>query len=140
MSYTLLKQVGTLISHITWSMSSVFLVFLISRIIGGISKANVSICIAIMTDISANKDRSSVMALVGIAFSIGFLIGPCIGAIFSSMLAASSAVYIYPSYMAIGLTILNICFVARFYEETLAVEKRVLSSFSKTVYFCVILV
>ena len=126
------EQVGTLISHIIWSMSSVFVVFLISRILGGIFKANVSICIAIMTDISANKDRSSTMALVGIAFSIGFLVGPCIGAVFSSMLSASSAVYIYPSYMAIGLTAINILFVAKFYEETLPVEKRVTTNTTTT--------
>ena len=113
-------------------MSSVFVVFLISRILGGIFKANVSICIAIMTDISANKDRSSTMALVGIAFSIGFLVGPCIGAVFSSMLSASSAVYIYPSYMAIGLTAINILFVAKFYEETLPVEKRVTTNTTTT--------
>ncbi len=54
-------MIGTLISYITWSMSSLFVIFLISRIIGGISKANVSLSIAIMTDLSNSSTRSSAM-------------------------------------------------------------------------------
>lgn len=106
-------------------MSSVFIIFLLSRIIGGISKSNVSLSIAIMTDLTTPETRSSAMALVGIAFSLGFLFGPCIGAVFSSKLSATASIYSYPSYLAIGLTVLNILFVAYFYKESLPIEKRV---------------
>ncbi|CAF0820863.1 unnamed protein product [Brachionus calyciflorus] len=120
----LVVMTGTLISYLTWSVSSVFLIFLISRIIGGISKANVSIIIAIMTDLTNKEGRSQAMALVGIAFSLGFIIGPTIGAIFSSKLSATAAIYSYPSYVAIALTLINIIFVALFYRESLPIEKR----------------
>lgn len=123
---------GTLVSYLAWSISSVFVIFLISRIIGGISKANVSLCIAIMTDLSDKNSRSSAMALVGIAFSLGFLFGPSIGAVFSSKLSSSaSAIYAYPSYLAITLTLINIIFVAKFYKESLPKEKRSSTSFKK---------
>ncbi len=78
-----------------------------------------------MTDLSDAASRSKAMALVGIAFSIGFLVGPCIGAVFSAKLSSTAAIYTYPSYLAIGLTIVNILFVARFFKESLPAEKRV---------------
>jgi hypothetical protein len=62
---------------------------------------------------------------VGIAFSLGFLIGPTIGAIFSAKLSQSAAIYSYPSYLAIALTIFNILFVSKFYKESLPEDKRV---------------
>jgi hypothetical protein len=54
------------------------------------------------------------------------LFGPSIGAVFSSKLSSSaSAIYAYPSYLAITLTLINIIFVAKFYKESLPKEKRV---------------
>ena len=84
-----------------------------------------SLSIAIMTDLSDAASRSKAMALIGIAFSLGFMFGPCIGAVFSAKLSNTAAIYTYPSYLAIGLTLANILFVAKFYKESLPVEKRV---------------
>lgn len=65
-------------------------------------------------------------ALVGIAFSLGFIFGPIIGAVFSSKMGANSyIVYAYPAYFAIFLNVLNIFFVLKFLKESLPVEKRV---------------
>lgn len=80
-----------------------------------------------MTDLSDVATRSATMALVGIAFSLGFLFGPCIGALFASKLSSNAAIFTYPSYLAIGLTATNIAFVAMFYKESLPVEKRVIN-------------
>jgi MFS family permease len=134
----LLVMFGTLISYLLWSVSSVFTIFLLSRFIGGISKGNISLCIAIMTDLTDMKQRSSALALVGIAFSLGFLFGPCIGAVFSSKLSATATIYLYPSYLAIFLTVLNLLFVAKFLEESLPTEKRAKSinnSFTQSLQF-----
>lgn len=77
-----------------------------------------------MTDLSDTASRSSAMALIGIAFSLGFLFGPCIGAVFSAKLSPNT-IYAYPSYLAIGLTVVNLIFVARYFKESLSLEKRV---------------
>jgi len=37
----ILVMCGTLLSYMLWSVSSVFILFLLSRVIGGISKANI---------------------------------------------------------------------------------------------------
>ena len=83
-----------------WVFSSNFTIFVLARILGGISKGwshnlyfwlfisyiaagNVSLSTAIVTDVSTPSSRGRGMAMIGVAFSLGFLIGPMIGAAFS---------------------------------------------------------
>ena len=59
----------------------------------------------------------ALQALIGVAFSIGFIVGPGIGALFSKWGTAgwfaASAVY------SLSLTLINILFVSFFFRETL---------------------
>jgi MFS family permease len=64
------RQVGTLISYGIWSVSTVFVIFLASRIIGGISKSNVTLCISIMTDITDLSSRSFGMVSYNLCISV----------------------------------------------------------------------
>ena len=48
-----------------------------------IAAGNVSLSTAIVTDVSTPSTRGRGMAMIGVAFSLGFLIGPMIGAAFS---------------------------------------------------------
>ena len=76
---------------------------MLSRVIGGLSEGNVQLamsvcsrssfiisqhtynhCSAILSDITPPANRSRALALVGIAFSICFIIGPPLGAYFAS--------------------------------------------------------
>ena len=70
------------------------------------------------------------MALVGIAFSIGFIVGPIIGAVFSIWgKERADNWFVYPAYCALALSLLDLVFIASFFEETLP-EKQRLKSFS----------
>ncbi|PVU98903.1 hypothetical protein BB559_001173 [Furculomyces boomerangus] len=79
------SMIGNLLWTILWMFSSSFELFFLARIIAGISEANIQISTAIIADVSKPKDRAKQMALVGIAFSLGFTIGPMIGAYFGSL-------------------------------------------------------
>ena len=74
---------------------------MVSRVIGGLSEANVqlALCVfapfqlpypcslskrSILSDVTTSETRSKTLALIGIAFSICFCIGPPIGAYFAS--------------------------------------------------------
>jgi MFS family permease len=74
---------------------------MLSRVIGGLSEANVqlALCVfayfpityfcslpkrSIISDVTTSETRSKTLALIGIAFSICFCIGPPIGAYFAS--------------------------------------------------------
>lgn len=79
----LLSTSGVALSYAIWVNASSFGLFVLARIIGGLSKGNVSLATAIIADVSSHKTRQRGMAMIGIAFSIGFLIGPLLGAFFA---------------------------------------------------------
>ncbi|PIO68031.1 hypothetical protein TELCIR_10198, partial [Teladorsagia circumcincta] len=68
-----------------WLRAETFSVFVLSRIIGGLSKANVNVATAIVSDVYKPEDHPKGMALIGISYSVGFLIGPMFGAYFSTV-------------------------------------------------------
>jgi len=75
----LVSIAGSLVSYTAWLFADNFTIFVVSRVIGGLSKASVSVSVAVVADICPMKRRGHGMALVGIAFSLAFMIGPMIG-------------------------------------------------------------
>ncbi|XP_014288255.1 major facilitator superfamily domain-containing protein 10 [Halyomorpha halys] len=118
--------IGIAVSYGLWAVSYNFAFFVIARIIGGLSKGNVSITMAIITDVSTASTRAAGMALVGIAFSMGFIIGPLIGAFIAKWAIFSGNMYwfVLPALFALFLSIVDIIFIFFFFEETLPKEKR----------------
>ncbi|KAI8822999.1 major facilitator superfamily domain-containing protein [Fimicolochytrium jonesii] len=81
----LTSMIGNGVSMLLWIFSKSFGVFVWSRIIGGLTEGNVQMSIAVISDITTAETRSRGLALVGIAFSLGFTVGPPLGAYFTSM-------------------------------------------------------
>ncbi|KAJ3301910.1 hypothetical protein HDV03_000238 [Kappamyces sp. JEL0829] len=79
------SMLGNALSMGLWMFADSFEVFLLSRIIGGLTEGNVQMSIAMISDISDASNRSKALALVGIAFSVGFTTGPPLGAYFASI-------------------------------------------------------
>ena len=68
-------------SYLIWGLSGNFLVLIVSRIVGGVMGGNLSVATAVIADVTPKEKRTSGMALVGIAFGLGFIMGPAIGGI-----------------------------------------------------------
>ena len=79
----ILTCAGISLSYLLWVLSTNFTIFVLARVLGGVSKGNVSLSTAIVTDVSTPATRGKGMAMIGVAFSLGFLFGPMIGAAFS---------------------------------------------------------
>lgn len=122
----LLCTAGIAVSYLTWTMASTFSMFVLARFIGGLAKGNVSLSTSAVADVSDAKTRQSGMAVIGIAFSLGFLIGPMVGAAFSVWAKSHGGLdwYIYPAGIALGLSIIDLLFIFFYFEETLPKEKR----------------
>ncbi|KAK3750775.1 hypothetical protein QZH41_015318 [Actinostola sp. cb2023] len=122
----LVSMAGVLLSYVIWAASQNFSLFVVARIIGGLSKGNVTICTAAVTDVTSMKTRSKGMALVGVAYSIGFIVGPTIGAVFASRSSIESGnLYYLPAVFASVLILVDIIFVLCCFKDTLPPEKRV---------------
>ncbi|KAJ2488090.1 hypothetical protein IWW37_005003 [Coemansia sp. RSA 2050] len=79
---------GNVVWTVLWVFSSSFESFLLARVIAGLSEGNVQISNTVIADVTDASTRSKGMALVGIAFAVGFTLGPSIGAYFSTKLSA----------------------------------------------------
>lgn len=113
-------KIGIALSYGIWAVSSNFLIFVIARFVGGMSKGNISLSMAIITDVSDEKNRGRAMALVGIAFSLGFIIGPMIGATFAMLSDKTTNQWsFYPALFALLLAIGDVLFVILCLKETL---------------------
>ncbi|XP_017074743.2 major facilitator superfamily domain-containing protein 10 [Drosophila eugracilis] len=117
---------GIALSYLIWACSSNFALFVLARFVGGISKGNISLCMSVITDVSSVKTRGRGMALVGVAFSLGFIVGPMIGAVFAIFSDKSgSAWFVLPSLLAFGLAAGDLLVLSFCLRETLPKEKRV---------------
>jgi multidrug resistance protein len=58
-------------------------VMLLSRLFAGVCGANITVAQAYIADITPPEKRSARMGLVGMAFGIGFILGPILGAVSS---------------------------------------------------------
>ncbi|KAH7710855.1 Major facilitator superfamily domain-containing protein 10 [Aphelenchoides avenae] len=118
----ILSIAGSLASYYLWSISESFTMFVLSRIVGGLSKASISVAVAIVTDLCPMEKRGRGMAYVGVAFSIGFLIGPMIGAYFSANAKLSNELFPFnaaPAKFAIYLTMAELLTALALLPETL---------------------
>ena len=98
----IVSQIGTFIGFLILAFAqSLWMVFL-SRVIDGLTAGNLSLAQAYIADVTEPKDRARAFGVIGIAFGIGFLIGPAI----SGLLSKHG--YAYPIYVAAGLSFTSI--------------------------------
>lgn len=123
---------GIAFSYALWFFSGSFLLLVISRVISGLMGSNITTATAAVSDITSKKTRSKGMAVIGIAFGLGFILGPAIGGIsagvrldqISNWADYGVNPFSMPALIAFILTVWNFIFVWRKFPETLAVEKR----------------
>ncbi|NXG21702.1 MFS10 protein, partial [Grallaria varia] len=123
----LLTVMGLIASYSLWAASRTFGVFLLSRIIGGISKGNVSLSTAIIADLQSPKARSKGMAMIGVAFSLGFTLGPMVGAYLAMETEKGEVFYLHAALVALMFSVADLIFIYFLLPETLPKEKRVSS-------------
>ena len=70
------SQLGTFAGFLVLAWAPNLALVFLARIIDGLTAGNLSIAQAYIADVTAPKDRARAFALIGIAFGIGFLIGP----------------------------------------------------------------
>src|SRR5512136_2419547 len=93
----LISQAGTLAGFVLLGLSNSLWLLFLSRIIDGISGANISTAQAVITDSTNDKTRTQGLGLLGAAFGLGFIVGPILAFV---SLAVSGDNYHAPAFMA----------------------------------------
>jgi MFS family permease len=112
----IVSQVGTFLGFILLGFADTLWLLFVSRIIDGLSGANISTAQAAISDSTTEKTRTHGLGLVGAAFGLGFIIGPIIAFI---VLAASHQNYQAVAFTAAAFSLLSILLTLFWFHETL---------------------
>ncbi len=92
-------MIGMLMSYIIWFFAGNFTILILGRLIGGLMGGSISTASAVVADVTTEKNRSKGMAFVGIAFALGFILGPAMGGILGQFHLNE----IYPEFANLGI-------------------------------------
>ena len=92
------SQIGTFIGFIVTAFAPNLWILFLARAIDGATAGNLSLAQAYIADVTRPEERAKSFGIIGIAFGLGFLIGPAI----SGLLAGFD--YRLPIFVAAGLS------------------------------------
>ena len=114
----LLSLGGTSLSLALFASAASAPMLFISRILDGITGGNISVAQAVIADSTDGRERAQAFGLLGAAFGFGFLFGPALGGILSTI--SLSAPFWFASALALFGTIAGIFML----KETLPTGER----------------
>ncbi len=95
----------------------------VPRIVGGIATANLGTASAYIADVTSEEDRARGMGTIGIAFGLGFLVGPALGGALSPIMIHGRTGAV-PCFVAGVLSLVNFAWTFFGVPESLAPDKR----------------
>jgi len=98
----LVSQIGTCVGFLILAYSNTLWLVFLSRIIDGLTAGNLTVAQAYIADVTDERNRTKSFGIIGIAFGLGFLVGPGI----SGLLAQFGPTY--PIFAAAGLSLTSI--------------------------------
>jgi len=101
---------------------SIAILFL-ARAASGIATANLGTASAYIADVTKPEERARGMGMIGMAFGLGFILGPAVGGTLADIpiLGRAGAV---PCFVAAGLSLVNLAWVYFRLPESLPPERR----------------
>jgi len=99
------------------------LLLLAARAFSGIATANIAVAQAYVADVTAPEHRARGMGIIGIAFGLGFILGPGIGGQLSRFPIFGREGTL-PAFVAAGLAAINFFLALRTLPESLPPERR----------------
>jgi DHA1 family tetracycline resistance protein-like MFS transporter len=109
------SQIGTFAGFILLGFANSLVLLFISRIIDGLSGANISTAQAAIADSTTEKTRTQGLGLIGAAFGVGFVLGPILAFI---VLAASGQNYQAVAFTAAAFSFASILLTSFWFKET----------------------
>lgn len=108
-----LSKLGTVFAYAVLAIAQSYWLILISRLIDGFTGGNVTTARAYISDITTPENRSKGMAIIGISFGVGFILGPSLG----SVLYGTQYGYMLPAAVAGGLSFVAMILTIFLIEE-----------------------
>lgn len=118
----LLSLLGTALGYALFALGiseQLLSLLFISRLLDGFTGGNIATAMSAIADVSTNENRTRNFGLIGMAFGLGFILGPFFGGLLADSTLVSWFSGSTPFWFAAGLTLLNILLCMRVFRETL---------------------
>ena len=112
----IVSQIGTLAGFVLLGFADALWLLFVSRIIDGLSGANISTAQAAIADSTNEKTRTQGLGLIGAAFGVGFVLGPIVAL---AVLAATNQNYQAVAFTAAFFSLVSILLTTFWFQETL---------------------
>jgi len=114
----LVSLLGQAFGYLIFGLGGSLWILFLGRIIGGITGGNLSTAAAYIADVSKPEERSKNFTLIGMAWSVGLILGPAAGGILGQFHLGA------PAYTAAALSLLNVLMGIFILPESLPKERR----------------
>jgi len=101
-------------AHLTYAFADNIWILSVSRVLAGLAGANLGVAFAYITDSTTPEKRARSMGVLGMAFGLGFIMGPPIGAL---LVAASHGSPFLLGLTGAVLALINCAFVVALLPE-----------------------
>lgn len=108
------SKAGTVLAYLMLAFSRNYALLILSRLIDGFTGGNIPAARAYIADVTTRDNRARGMAIIGIAFSLGFIVGPAIGGIFYSIGGSQTL----PALIGAGLSLFSLILTQIFLDES----------------------
>jgi len=109
---------GSAVGYFIFGIGGALWVLLLSRLIDGITGGNISTASAYIIDISKPEERTKNFTLLGMAYGVGFILGPALGGVLGQWSLNA------PVYLAGSIFLVSTALVYFLLPESLPVESR----------------
>jgi len=107
---------GTAVSEAIFALAGSAWILFLARILDGLTGGNNSVAQAVITDTSKPEERAKYFGILGAAFGFGFLIGPAIGGLLSSI--SLTAPYWFSAFLAFIGAVFGLIFLPETLDKT----------------------
>ena len=114
----LLSNLGLGLDYIVMALAPTIGWLFLGRIISGITAASISTGMAYISDVVPKEKRAGAFGMIGVAFGLGFVLGPAIGGLLGDFDPR------LPFWVAAGFSLINWLYGFLFVPESLSLEKR----------------
>jgi DHA1 family tetracycline resistance protein-like MFS transporter len=114
----LLSNLGLGLDYIVMALSPTIGWLFLGRVISGITASSIPTAFAYISDVVPKEKRAGAFGMIGVAFGLGFVLGPAIGGLLGDFDPR------LPFWVAAGFSLINWLYGFLFVPESLSLEKR----------------
>jgi DHA1 family tetracycline resistance protein-like MFS transporter len=114
----LLSNLGLGLDYVVMALAPTWSWLFVGRIISGITTSSIPTAMAYISDVTPKEKRAGAFGLIGVAFGVGFVLGPAVGGLLGELNPR------LPFWVAAGFSLTNWLWGYFFVPESLPADRR----------------